>query len=254
VIVPLALFIATTPSFSFIDYHSTRILQVRASSPYPVTYQWQLNGNGIPGATNEGFAVTNITEASRGSYSVVVSDGVTTRALSAPLDAIQPVFTEQPQSLKARLGSTVMLSASAKGVPPLAYQWYRLSGGRFPIAGATNTILVLTNVQLADAVGYFVDVISEGRTDQERWSANCALTLESDPLVGPLLQGSVFAATTFQFKFATAVGRSYVVEFSPDADPTKSWEVVQTVTGTGSIVPITFPAATAQGYYRVRLL
>lgn len=62
-------------------------------------------------------------------------------------------FTLQPQSQSVNAGQTAVFSAAATGPLPLSYQWFVNST---PIAGATGTTLVLTNVQLADDGAYSV--------------------------------------------------------------------------------------------------
>lgn len=58
------------------------LLSVGAVSRLPVAYQWQLNGQNIPGATNAFYRMPAVSEADQGSYVVVVSNelGVVTSA------------------------------------------------------------------------------------------------------------------------------------------------------------------------------
>ncbi len=67
----------------------------------------------------------------------------------------KPVISMPPNQVVVCPGDTVVWSAYAVGVPPLAYQW-RKDG--VPIPGATNTSLGLTNVAMADAASYDVQV------------------------------------------------------------------------------------------------
>lgn len=66
-----------------------------------------------------------------------------------------PAFDVLPQNLTNSAGSTVNFTAHAVGSSPLAYQWYFING---PLAGATSSTLVLTNIQLANAGNYWVTV------------------------------------------------------------------------------------------------
>ena len=53
------------------------------------------------------------------------------------------------------VGSQVAFTAAFSGVTPMAYQWQKIKNGvTNNIAGATNTILTLANLQLADAASY----------------------------------------------------------------------------------------------------
>ena len=64
-----------------------------------------------------------------------------------------------PQSLSVNEGATVSFSVIATGAPPLNYQW-RFNGAA--LSGATNTSLVLTNVQVSQAGAYVALVFGPG--------------------------------------------------------------------------------------------
>jgi len=60
----------------------------------------------------------------------------------------KPMFIVQPASQNVRSGSAAMFSVQATGPQPIYYQW--LCNG-VPLNGATNTFLILNNVQPANA-------------------------------------------------------------------------------------------------------
>jgi uncharacterized delta-60 repeat protein len=64
-----------------------------------------------------------------------------------------PVIQTQPQSRTVDAGASTTFTVLAGGSSPLSYQWRR---GGVPLAGQTNTSLVLTNVSPADAGTYTV--------------------------------------------------------------------------------------------------
>ncbi|MBI4325912.1 MAG: immunoglobulin domain-containing protein, partial [Chloroflexi bacterium] len=70
-------------------------------------------------------------------------------------DTAPPVITVQPEDQIARAGATAAFSVVATGSAPLSYQW-RFNG--LNIAGGTNALLNLTNVQAAAAGEYSVVV------------------------------------------------------------------------------------------------
>ena len=74
---------------------------------------------------------------------------------SAPTGA-PPVIVTSPASLAVPLGATADFQVAATGSPPLAYQWF--FSGRNAIAGATNEVLSLANVQFTQAGDYSVTV------------------------------------------------------------------------------------------------
>src|SRR5205823_4214718 len=70
---------------------------------------------------------------------------------------IAPAILSQPQSVSRYVGDTVMFSVTVdpNTTLPLSYQWQKNGTN---IAAGTNSPLVLTNVQFADAGAYRVQV------------------------------------------------------------------------------------------------
>ena len=64
-----------------------------------------------------------------------------------------PVILAQPTDQTVMVGGTASFSVTAGGTPPLSYQW-RFGGTN--LSGATNTSLMLTNVQVSQAGNYTV--------------------------------------------------------------------------------------------------
>ncbi|HVM59945.1 MAG TPA: glycosyl hydrolase family 28 protein [Verrucomicrobiae bacterium] len=137
----------------------TATFSVGASGSLPLLYQWYYNTNSIiPNATASTLTLTNVQPGDAGVYSVVVSnpiDSVTSSYanLTVNTNPVAPVFLTQPQpaSVTVYVGTNVSFSAAAVGTQPISYQWNVNSA---PIAGATTTTLVLTNVQTTDSGNY----------------------------------------------------------------------------------------------------
>ena len=93
---------------------------VQASSIAPMQYQWRRNGNNIPGATGTSYTIVDVKTNDFASYSVVISDDVSTvestNAWLYPL--IDPLFTEQPIGQSVPVSGTFTLSAQVSGWPP----------------------------------------------------------------------------------------------------------------------------------------
>ena len=71
--------------------------------------------------------------------------------------SINPALTMNTSPVTAAdvVGSQITFTAAFTGVGPLAYQWRKISGGvTNNVAGATNTILTLTNFTLANTAAY----------------------------------------------------------------------------------------------------
>ena len=72
---------------------------------------------------------------------------------------LKPVIVFPPQSLSVNESQTAIFSVIATGAPPMLLQWRFNSA---PLSGATNTLLVLTNVQITAAGVYDVVVFGPG--------------------------------------------------------------------------------------------
>jgi hypothetical protein len=68
---------------------------------------------------------------------------------------LAPLITVQPRSQLAVVHTEVQLTVQASGTWPLTYQWFR---GNAPIAGATNTLLTLRDLQTGGEGVYWVEV------------------------------------------------------------------------------------------------
>jgi len=89
---------------------------------------------------------------------------------------VAPFITSQPQQLTVGVGETANFSVTAYGTLPLSYQW-RFNETNV-IAGATNSSLVLTNVQLSAAGTYSVVVTNVSGAVT---SSNAVLTVNPPP-------------------------------------------------------------------------
>jgi hypothetical protein len=106
------------------------------TSSVGISYQWQLNGTNIAGATNQTYVVTQ-----GGSYTVIVTDAVSTTCTSTSvafvITEIVPTITSTGGATTLCPGLTLVLTASTAD----SYQW--LFNGA-PIAGATNQTYTVT--------------------------------------------------------------------------------------------------------------
>jgi len=153
----------------------------------PLSYQWRRNGAAIPDATNSFLLFTNVQPSDAGLYSVRVTNfygaAISTNATLTVITA--PFIVTQPLSQAAFVGSNVTLAVTADGAPPLHYQW---RFGNSPITHATNSTLVLTNVQLTDAGDYAVLITNRYGSVT---SSNATLTV-----VGGLEDQGIFQITS----------------------------------------------------------
>ncbi len=122
----------------------------------PFSYQWQFNGVNIPNATQQTLSLTNVQLAAGGNYAVTVSNpGTSATSATATLTVAlgKPVLTANPQSWVETAGDHVAFGVQAAGTLPISYQWYYNNA---VLPGATNSGLVLPDIQSANAGSYYV--------------------------------------------------------------------------------------------------
>ena len=100
------------------------------------SYQWQLDGNDIPGAANADFSA-----AVAGSYTVLVDNAcgsATSNAITVEVNA-PPVYLLDTLTTTICDGNTAQfLAQDQTGQSPLTFQWYLNNA---PIPGGTDTIM-----------------------------------------------------------------------------------------------------------------
>jgi len=89
----------------------------------------------------------------------------------------KPLIVESPLGLTLDEGLTAVFTVTATGQPPLVYQW-RFNG--VPISGATNNVLILTNISVAQSGIYDVLVSSP---DGAAMSAPAQLVVIRMPMI-----------------------------------------------------------------------
>lgn len=142
--------------------------------PVP-TYQWQLNGTNIVGATNSALALASVMATQAGSYTVVVSNASGTVTSNPATLTVAPTITVEPQPQTAVTGTTAVFSVTATGAT--GYQWVFNGTG---IGGATNAKLTLTKVTASQGGSYSVYVFNGSNYLQ---SSTVNLTVLPTPVV-----------------------------------------------------------------------
>src|SRR5437867_2698004 len=121
-----------------------------ASGTGPLSYRWTKDGVGIMGETGPSLSLT-VTPGSGGNYCVEVTGLCTSVTNCATLTvAGVPVISVQPANQLTPMGNGAVFSVTASGQTTpasLAYQWQ--SNG-VSVAGATASILAVSNVTLAN--------------------------------------------------------------------------------------------------------
>jgi hypothetical protein len=133
------------------------------SNPAP-TYQWQKSANGtsnwtnIPDATSSTLQISSAAYADNGFYHVIAtvgSESVTSETAQITIIYPDPQIFSQPASVAVEAGGAATLQVGAGGVGSLSYQWFK---DLEPIVGAISETLELTDLEIADAGSYTVEV------------------------------------------------------------------------------------------------
>jgi hypothetical protein len=130
---------------------------VTASGTPPVSYQWFFNETNLVGTGGATLSLSNVQPSQAGRYSVIASSpyGSASSVAATLTVLVSLTIITQPASEIEVAGADASFQVSAAGIPPLSYQW--MFDG-MPLAGATDAVLNLTNVQTTQAGSYGVVV------------------------------------------------------------------------------------------------
>jgi alpha-tubulin suppressor-like RCC1 family protein len=167
-----------------------------AAGSAPLGYQWLFNGNPladggggatatVSGSTTTNLAISNLQFTNGGNYALVVTNPVgSITSTAAVLTVIAPpAIVRQPADQSSQLGASAIFNVVAIGTAPLKYQW-SLNGA--DLDGATNSILLLNNLQAAQAGNYAVTI---SNVVGSVTSSNAELTVNLPPPGVPFITG-----------------------------------------------------------------
>jgi hypothetical protein len=154
---PIAPSISAQPANATVTAGSTAFFNVAGRAIPAPTYQWQLNGSPIAGATASVLVLPNVQTSAAGNYSVTmtnVAGSVTSSAASLTVNGAANLnFATEPISETVENGSTVVFNAVVSGAQATSYQWYRNGAVLFD-PGATGPTLVLAGATAANEGSY----------------------------------------------------------------------------------------------------
>jgi PKD repeat protein len=176
------------------------VFGVKATGTPPLSYQWRLNGTNLLGATNLSLFLPAVTAADAGNYTVVVTNVAgSTNSLPAVLTVIvSPTITVQPSDRTVRQREDVEFDVTAVGSQPLSYQWF--FNQTIPLAGATNSSLILTNVQMSQAGSYRVTITNVAGSVTSTAASLTVIPVNSAPVLAAIGNTNVDEATLLTFK------------------------------------------------------
>jgi hypothetical protein len=135
--------IMVQPTSQHVCTGSSIVLTVTAT--YAASYQWNLNGTAIPGATSSSYTIPAAAAGNAGNYSVTVTNGVGSVTSSVATVAVGSTITSNPMSLTIQPTQTAMFSVAAQGLNPFTYQWFQIAAGAsagVAIPGATSSTYI----------------------------------------------------------------------------------------------------------------
>lgn len=157
---PAPLLVVRQPQSVAVDAGSPAEFMVSASGLPLARFQWQFNGAPIAGATSNTFKIPAAQPAHEGTYTVILSNGLTSVASAPAILQVNiipslPSVVVPPSDLVVTPGQTAIFRVAARGYPLPAYQWR--FGGQ-DIVGATDPTLFVPNVDLANVGSYSVHI------------------------------------------------------------------------------------------------
>jgi len=120
-------------------------------------YRWFKNGTSILNAFSSSLSLANVQPADNGEYYLLATNlvGTATSHVARLVVQVPAKIKTQPAAQTVFVGDTARLAIETEGELPLAFQWFK---GTNMIPEATNSALILTNAQPADAGSYIVAV------------------------------------------------------------------------------------------------
>ncbi len=149
----LAPAIAASPRNATVIDGRPAAFSVAASGSGRLNYQWKRGTT--PVGTNRAFlTISEARESDEGSYTCTITNaaGTTTSAVATLTvnPVVAPAVVAQPADTTASTGDTVVLTMSASGTAPLAYQWKRGATA----VGGDGPVLTLADAKAVDAGAY----------------------------------------------------------------------------------------------------
>jgi hypothetical protein len=167
------------PASQLVTPGSNVTFEATAIGSTPLSYQWQLNGANVPGATKSTYTVAEARDDAVGNYTVIASNSVGAVTNSPPaVLTLQypPSIVGGPSNLTVKLGQDARLTVDTLGVNvktnPFRCQWY-FDGA--PLNKDTNLSLLLAPARWTNNGSYYL-VISN--TYGSATSGPATLTVE----------------------------------------------------------------------------
>jgi hypothetical protein len=157
-------------------------ISLSVSASFAASYQWNLNGAPIPGATSPMYSISGAAAGNAGNYTVTVANpgGSVTSSVAAVTVKSPSSLTSNPTSLKLHPAQTATFSVAAQGQSPFSYQWFQIPSGAsagVAVPGATSSIYTTPGVDLTyNGAQYYAEVTDSCATPLNSAAANLTVT------------------------------------------------------------------------------
>jgi hypothetical protein len=221
---------------------------VAATGTGLVRYQWQVDGQDLPGATAPTLAINNAQLVNEGEYVAVVTDDLASvRSQGARLIVkVAPTIAMQPVGSTNLSGSSVTFTVVANGSVPMGFQWRKAALALTNIVSLSRTSsFTLYNLTPADSGSYRVVITNSGNAAPGVPSALVSLVVVDPPNIVAQPQSlSVDAGAPASFS-VTATGTSLRYQWYFNGNPL--------LNATNSTYSIVSADASHAGVYRVEV-
>jgi hypothetical protein len=137
--------------------YTNSVLQISTTGTNPISYQWYKNSSVINGAVSSNYTLASVDTTDAGIYYAIATNACgsdQSNNMLLTINKLAAISFQSGDSSRCE-GEGMTFNVNTSGTGPLSYQWYK---GTNPIAGATNSLYHIANVQLSDIGYYHVNV------------------------------------------------------------------------------------------------
>lgn len=229
------------PSIIYGDEGTNYVFAPLCEGKAPMSYVWRKGTQIITNQTGAALTFEPLFEADGGNYSVTASNefGAVTSPQAQLAVQTAPKYLLQPSSTTNAEGTTINLSANAKGTSPIVYRWYH--AGAFV---GNGNYLQITNADIADEGNYWV--VASNRLGQTT-SSVAKVTISYPPTITYLTPNTTVAEGNNVTLRVTATGRTPMSY--------KWFKNATAITGaTNATLTFTSPTTGDSGVYSVQVV
>jgi hypothetical protein len=247
-VVPLL--ITTQPQDRAVNAGTSLSFGVVANGKATRCYQWRLNGTNLSGRTQSFLSLTAVQMSQAGIYSVVVTNGYGSVTSTGAVLTVTPLWiTSQPQSATGLEGGTATFSVTAGGQQPISYQW-QCNGVN--LIDATNSSLVLTNLQMTNGGTYFAIVSDPYATIA---SSTAQLVVNRISIIAPTFESITQTTGLVTLSWSATTGLVFQLQYSSDLSSSNWSNLGSTITATNDTASSSDTnAAEPQRFYRLNVV